>query len=113
MNVFEYAAKEEAIFEANYHSERKTTFYSDLSIAEFVSGAKGVRDTYNQVVKSWLTNVEYFTEFVCCLNLKIWEHFKKDDVLSDVYSELYFKANDLAYSTYKGKDLNYYFYMTD
>lgn len=113
MNVFEYAAREEKLFEANYRGERKTTFYSDLSIAEYVSYTKGVRDTYNQVVKSWLTNVEYFTEFVCCLNHKIWEHFKKDDVLSDLYSELYFKAVALAFNTYKGKELEYYMIMTD
>lgn len=114
MNVFEYAAREEKIFEANFQGERKTTFYSDLSIAEFVSGAKGVESTYNDVVKSWLNNVEYFTEFVICLNFKCWEHYdRKQEALSKLYSELYNKANDLAYETFKDDDLDYYFNMVD
>lgn len=113
MNVFEYAAKEEKIFEANFQGKRQTTFFSDLSIAEFVSGAKGVKSTYNDIVNSWLSDVEYFTEFVVCLNMKCWEHYERNEGLSALYSDLFYKANDLAYSTYKGEDLDYYFNMID
>lgn len=114
MNVFEYAVKEEKFFEANFPSERKTTFYSDLSIAEFVSGEKGVKDTYEMIVDSWLSNVKYFTEFVICLNYKCWEHYeRKQGALSMLYSELYYKADNLAYETFKDKDLDYYLNMID
>lgn len=118
MNVIEYAIKEEKFFEANFNGKRRTTFYYDLSIAEFIGGSnaakKAVEETYRRIVKHWKTDVKYFTEFVCVLNIKCWEHYNRgNEELSRVYSDLYYKANDLAYSTYEGKDLEYYFNMTN
>lgn len=114
MNVFEYAAKEEKIFEANFNGERQTTFYSDLSIAEFMGGFNAVKDTYRRILKSWLSNVEYFSEFVVCLNFKCWEHHERENqTLCALYNDLYHEANHLAYQTYKDKDLEYYFNMVD
>lgn len=49
-NVFQYAATCESSFEAAIEAvsdyKRKTTFYSDLSIAEFY-GTKDVIDTFD------------------------------------------------------------------
>lgn len=96
MNIFEYAAGCEAIFE-NYllnasGYKRKTTFYSDLSIAE-VYGKKAIMDTYRRVMKEWLGNIEYITEFVMAINLKSGEHYYRGNMgLSKLYSELYHKA---------------------
>ena len=75
-NVFQYGhAEEKCIFEKQASElgyERKTTFFSDLSQAEWL-GLENVKDTFNNIVKSWLNNYEYFTEFVLCLNWKSWE----------------------------------------
>lgn len=118
-NVFEYAATCERKFEmalsdcGNY--KRKTTFYSDLSIAEWY-GAKDVIDTYRRVMKEWLDNIEYITEFVLCLNWKCWEHHGKNNMtMSQMYSELYYKSVDKALEHYKGdrKALDYYYEVTD
>lgn len=116
-NVFHYAAAEECcVFErqaAECGYERKTSFFSDLSIAEWY-GALSVRDTYKNVVRSWLKNVVYFTEFVMCLNWKIWEQSARgNDELARVYDELWRKADELACNTYKGKDLEYFYSTTD
>lgn len=115
MNVFQYAAANERMFEENYFHERKTTFFSDLSIAEFVSGIKGVKDTFKQVVDSWLTNEVYFSEFVICLNHKIWQHYNDDKKLAEVYDELWRKAEELCLEAWKDdeKKLDYYYQITD
>ena len=113
-----YGAKEEKIFEAMASEngyERKTTFFSDLSIAECY-GLDSIKDTYNRVVKEWLSDVKYFAEFVISLNWKSWEWAEREgdeSELGALYAELYYKANDLAWETYKDEDASYYFSVTD
>lgn len=113
-----YGAKEEKVFEAiagENGYERITTFFSDLSIAEWY-GNESVKDTYNRVVKEWLSNVKYFTEFVLSLNWKSWEWYERegeDSELGKLYSDLYYKADALALEKYKDKDAEYYFNTTD
>jgi len=115
-NVFQYAAEEHCVFErqaAECGYERKTTFFSDLSIAEWY-GADSIRDTYKNVIGSWVKNVVYFTEFVMCLNWKIWEwNARGNDELALVYDELWRKADELACNTYKDEDADYYYRTTD
>lgn len=118
-NVFEYAATCELGFETMLEDcgsyRRKTTFYSDLSIAEWY-GAKDVIDTYRRVMKEWMNNLEYITEFVLCLNWKCWEHHGKGNVpLSKMYSELYYKAEDEVLNHYKDNKsaLDYYYRIMD
>lgn len=121
MNVFQKAALAEKAFENYFENigsgyQRITTFYSDLTIAEEVSGAEGVKDTYRRVVKSWINDYKYFTEFVMCLNLKSWEHHAngKED-LGQIYSDLYYEARDKFYEHYEGNDeaTSYFFKTTD
>lgn len=118
MNVFQYAAIEERVFEQNAKNvgyERKTTFYSDLSIAECY-GIKSIKDTYNRVVKQWLDNHEYFTEFIMCLNWKSWEMYdRKNFDLSKLYADLFEKARNKAYKHYKNNKevLEYMFNVLD
>lgn len=118
-NVFQYAANCEARFEmvladlGNY--ERKTTFYSDLSIAEFY-GTESVMDTYRRVMKEWLPNIVYITEFVLCLNHKSWEwHANGDSEMTSLYVDLYRKAVNEVLNHYKGDNeaLGYYYQVTD
>lgn len=119
MNVFQYAANCEARFEmvlADLGSyERKTTFYSDLSIAEFY-GTESVMDTYRRVMKEWLPNIVYITEFVLCLNHKSWEwHANGDSGMTSLYVDLYRKAVNEVLNHYKGDNeaLGYYYQVTD
>lgn len=90
--------------------ETKTTFYGDFTIAEFVSGLEGVKDTFNRVFDEWKTNIEYFTELVMVLNHKSWEHYeKKNNELSMLYVELYEKADEYLFCSpnFSSEDLSY------
>lgn len=120
MNVFHYSASCEAMFE-NYLRDtsgyvRKTTFYSDLSIAEYMEGKKGINETYKNVMKSWIGNIEYITEFCMALNIKSWQMYNEGkQELASLYADLYYKCKDAIYKHYKGdqKSLDYFFDTTD
>ena len=113
--VLKYAAIQQANFAANFgdlgHAP-KTTFYGDLSIAEYY-GPKDVRETYERVKKDWGANAEYWTEFVICLNWKIWQWYEKNEELAAVYNDLWTQADQHAGDTFKGADLEYYYQITD
>ena len=116
MQVFNYSARCEAMFEGflnDVGKERKTTFYSDLSIAEYVDGANGVKDTYKRVVSHWKDDVEYMSEFVIALNQKIWQHYNKNYTLAKVYDELWRKCDDFCREHFKGEELSYYYSYID
>lgn len=119
MSVYEYANVCTKMFEANLGNvgnyRRRTTFYADLSIAEYY-GEANVKDTYNRVMNEWLDNIEYITEFVLCLNWKCWEHHDRDNHgLAVLYHDLYYKAVDEVMEHYKNdqKALLYYYEITD
>ena len=119
MSVYEYANVCTKMFEANLGNvgnyRRRTTFYADLSIAEYY-GEANVKDTYTRVMKEWLDNIEYVTEFVLCLNWKCWEHHDRDNHgLAVLYHDLYYKAVDEVMEHYKNdqKALLYYYEITD
>ena len=116
MIVFVYASRCEANFEAFLKSvgkTRKTTFFADLSIAEWCEGAKGVKDTYKRVIKAWKDDVEYMSEFVIALNQKIWQHYEKNRNLAKVYNDLWMECDNLCRNNFKGKELRYYYKYTD
>lgn len=117
--IFKYAAANEAAFEKYWNGlghERKTTFFSDLSIAECYD-ADGIRDTYDRVMKSWMDNLAFITEFIVCLGLKSsqWCSQKHGSTMSELYSELYYEAQDAFYKHYEGNEeaCDYFFQMTD
>lgn len=118
----EYAASEDLLFEAQLAEtgyKKLTTFYIDLSVAEFF-GDDPVMETYDKICKDWIGDYKYFTEFVMCLNYKAWEHNDRHNYkLSSLYSELYYEARDLFYDHYNGDDpkseeaRDYFFETTD
>ncbi len=120
MNVFTYAATCEQMFE-NYLKEmsgyeRKTTFYADLSIAEWCGGSKAVQETYKRVMKQWMSDIEYITEFVMAINIKSWEHYERgNETLSKLYSELYHKAYEAVANHYENdeKAISYFWHTLD
>lgn len=93
--------------------EPKTTFFSDLSIAECCGSNKSIIDTYNKIIREWGNNIEYMTEFVLCLNHKIWQLFEIDLPTAKIYNELWHNACIYVEEKFKGKDLDYYYRITD
>lgn len=116
MNVFVYANRCEQMFEMFLNEvgkERKTTFFSDLSIAE-VYGVKSVKDTYKQVMRSWGNNLEFMCEWVVALNQKIWQHYDtQNETLARVYDELWRKADEYCRNHFKGEELSEYYAYID
>ena len=90
----------------------KTTFWEDFSIADFY-GIKAVEDTYKRAFNEWKTDTEYLTELVLVLNWKIWEHYEHNEPLARVYDRLWKEADLYACENLKGKDLDYFYRVTD
>lgn len=117
-NVFAYAASCERNFERNLRSDysRKTTFFSDFSIAEWCGGKDGVIDTFQRAINDWKSNIEYFAELILCVNIKAWEHFDNGNSgYADLYSNLYYIAKDAYFDTFKGNEeaMQYYYDFID
>lgn len=135
MNVFQFSSVNEIMIEGIFNENGYTkcsTFFGDLSIAEWY-GANSIKDTYRNVTKSWIGDVKMFTEFVMCLNHKCWQYyqyatkgtnnlpkeiasvFNKLPLMeySRLYEDLYYKARDLGYETYKGDELDYFYSTLD
>ena len=115
-NALQYGACEEQIIEkifAETGYERKTTFFSDLSIAEW-HGIKDIEDTIIRVVKNWVDDVEMFTEFVMCVNHKSWEHYQRGNMeLAKLYMEKFHELHDLVYEKWDREALDYFYKVTD
>ena len=92
--------------------EFTTTFWQDFSIAD-VFGIKAVKDTYNRAFNEWKSNYKYLTDLVMVLNHKIWQWYEKNDVLAELYNDLWDKTAQYAMDNLKGEELSYYFEVTD
>lgn len=115
MNVFQYASRCEQMFEMflnDVGKERKTTLFSDLSIAECY-GIDSVKKTYKEVMRSWGNNLEFMCEWVIALNQKIWQHYNNNRELASVYDELWRKADEWCINHFKGEDLQRYYEYID
>lgn len=91
VSVLEKAQMADAKFKNQmslYGKESKSTFYSDLTIAE-CCGEDAIKDTYKNVIKSWLDNIEMISEFYIALNWKIWELYESNEPLAKLYDSLW------------------------
>ena len=115
-NILEYAQREQAGFSKAIREfsgyETFTTFWGDLTIAE-VYGEEAVKETFERVTKDWGQNYKHYTEFVLCLNHKIWRYYKSNESLARVYDTLWRRGDDFARDTFKGEALEYYWRVTD
>lgn len=121
LNAIQLANVSESMFKDSFNREKCTdyelftTFFFDLSIAEYY-GKDAIEETYETVVKSWLSDYKYFAEFVLCLNWKIWSWYGlgyKDVGL--IYDKLWKKADALIWERY-GEDeeaSSYIFHVLD
>ena len=121
-DVIEKAYMEQAQFEAymeNTGHEHHTTFFADFAIADMAAQygedpAEAVVDTYNRASQEWIGDVEYFTELVMVLNLRLWKHYESGNMeLAQLYHRLYIEADGKARETFDGADLEYYYDTTD
>ena len=65
----------------------KTTFWFDFSVAEKISGAAGVRDTFKRAFEEWKDDIRYLTALYCVMNWKGGQWYEKNKELSDLYYE--------------------------
>ena len=123
--VFAYAHWCERNFEANLREdyERKTTYTSDFSIAEWCVPAEGmsaIASTLRNALQNWRDSIEFFAEIVIVLNMKAWEHSARGNrEYSRMYSELYLMAKDLYFDWFDSnnkqhkKAVQYYYDYVD
>ena len=119
LDAFQYAAVCERLFEKRLEEftgrERISTFYADLSLAEYF-GLAGVLDTVKNVCKKWKDSVEMFSEFVLAVNWKAWEHAaRNNDNWAQAYSQLYYAIDELISQYYADDEekADYYFRYKD
>ena len=90
-----------------------TTFWSDFSIADRF-GIPAIKDTYNRAFDEWKTDYRYLTDLVMVLNHKCWEHHHVGHArVSELYADLFYKAQDYAYENLQGDELRYFIEVTD
>ena len=94
-----------------------TTFWEDFSIAEKF-GEAAIKDTAERAFNEWHTNVEYLAKLVLVINHKCWDWYEKDnDTLTRLYSDLYYKYNDMAWDWLQAnateEEREYYFRTLD
>lgn len=132
MNIFNYATTAEKNWKMNLEEmgsfRPKYTFYYDFSIADWF-GEKSIRETYDNVIKSWGGNYEALTEIIMVLNHKSWSFAQRvdssyigsrcSDSVSDkykkVYAELYECADAEFIKRYKKNAvaMSHYYEVTD
>lgn len=94
-------------------TEFKTTFKNDFTIADEF-GASAVKDTFTRAFNEWKNNVVYVTELCVVLNWKIWEHYEKNnEELTRLYNDLWEQVDGWCQENLKGKDLEYFYRITD
>lgn len=92
--------------------ELKTTFWDDFSIADRF-GCDSVKDTYQRVFSEWKSNYVFLTELTLVLNHKIWQHYKTNPELAQLYDDLWRKTDAWAMDNLNGNELNYFIDILD
>lgn len=92
--------------------EQKTTFWMDFSIADKF-GIAAIKDTYKRAFNAWKDNHIYLTELVMVLNHKIWQWYEENEAVARVYNTLWEEADLWAQENLKGKELEYFYNVTD
>ena len=122
---FTYGMWCERNFEANLRDdyERKTTYTSDFSIAEWcvpVEGMRAIASTLRNALTNWRDDVEFFAEIIIVLNMKAWEHAARGNrQYAEMYSELYLDAKCLYFDWFDkdnkqhGEAMDYYYDYVD
>lgn len=122
---FTYGAWCEHNFEMNLREDynRKTTYTSDFSIAEWyvpIEGMSAIVNTLRNALTNWRDNIEFFAEIIIVLNMKAWEHSARSNrQYAEMYSELYLDAKCLYFDWFDSdnkkhdKAMEYYYDYVD
>lgn len=89
-----------------------TTFWQDFSIADKF-GVAAVADTFKRAFNEWKSNYKFLTELVMVLNHKIWQWYKENPSLGQLYNKLWAMADSYAASNLKDEELQYFYEVTD
>lgn len=75
----------------------KSTFMNDFAIAERF-GAQAVKDTFDRAFAEWKDNPTMLAELAVVTNTRCWDTYEKqNDILSGMYSGMYYKCTGYAY----------------
>lgn len=103
----------------------KTTFWFDFTVAERISGAAGVKDTFKRAFDEWKDDIRYLTALYCTMNWKGGDWYGKDTELSKLYYGLQGKLDDyifagekrvgnkLKYDNFSENEVSYFVRATD
>lgn len=89
-----------------------TTFYDDFTIADKF-GVNAIQDTFNRAFNEWKSDYKYLTELIMVLSWKSFEYADTNVEYANLYSELYYKADEYACNNLKDEELKYYYETTD
>lgn len=92
--------------------EMITTFGTDFDIADSF-GAAAVKDTFNRAFAEWRSEYRYLTELILVLNWKSAQHYGSNMTLSKLYADLWSQADQYACDNLQGKELEYFYRVTD
>lgn len=111
MNVLDLYGQTPPFVEFGY--KPKTTFWGDFSVAEAISGEKGIADTYHRAFDEWKEDKVYATELAMVLNHKIWQWYEKDIERARLYNNYWEEIDAYIMENWEGEDLEYYIKITD
>lgn len=92
--------------------EMATTFMRDFDIADMF-GEKAIKDTFKRAFDEWKNNYVFLTELVISLNLHIWKWYEKNEAIARLYNDLWEQADSYACENLKGKELSFFYNVTD
>lgn len=96
-----------------YGYEMLGTFATDFDVAESF-GAATVCDTFRRAFAEWRTEYRYLTELILTLGWKSHQQYQAGNVtLSQLYADLWAEADAWACNNLQGKDLEYFYRVTD
>ena len=90
----------------------ESTFWMDFTIADKM-GEKSVKDTYDRAFNEWKNNPKFMTELTIVLNWKIWQHYKENKEVAEVYNDLWEQADAYACENLTGAESDYFYSTTD
>ena len=89
------------------------SFWDDLTEAE-KNGLEGICEWFQTIKENIKTyNYKELTELVLATNHKIWDSYKKDNVLAEAYEIMWRSLDTYAFNTLVGEELQYFLHEVD
>jgi len=88
------------------------TFHQDFLIAE-AFGVDAIKDTFNRAFSEWKSNYKMLTALVVVMNERCWGWYQRNNELSKLYADFYYKSRDYALDNLKDEEFEYFYNITD